>query len=409
MSDHDPWEARMGHELERRASGLAPTDLTLDQVKGRAGSIRRRRRLAVATGVLATVAVLVPAGLVAQQGLGGPDAGPAPAASPSSTPTAVPTRATDGPTEDGVGFDRLRGTTWVRADGSTVELATTYRGGTVLGDTLIGLRSDDDTGQQTLDVVTPDGEVTESIPIASGFAVDDDRRVIAYVEPDGDLMTLWDPAAGDEGRVALETDLVSAEGLSAYPVAVLGGPSCYETPRGDGCAVVFNAGDGTSPPRSASSHGITDEIVFDDPPPVAVTDHVGELVSVQVSSQDAGSCNGIYEVATASYRWETCDRYLLDLSPSGGTVAATHAYLDGYGIAYVALVDTASQEELARLDPEEGVVIDQQWLDDDTLLATVTDGRESSIWAVRTDGSVERVTEPVAMRDETTPDEVLLR
>ncbi|GEP36614.1 hypothetical protein NPS01_02770 [Nocardioides psychrotolerans] len=397
MSDHE-WESRVSRELGQRAQGLDETPFSLDQVKGRAGSIRRTRRLAVAGAVLASAAVVVPIAVVSGQGLGDTDSAPGPATSPTTSPTtssATPTRATDGvtpapaPTADAIGVDYLDGSTWVRPDGTAVPLDIAYRGGAVLGETLLGVRDNTDTNRHFIDVVSPDGAVGESIEITSGLAVSDDRSVVAFVEPNGDLMTMWDPAAGEGGRVAIASGLTVGT-FTVDPIAVVGGPTCGPE---DECRVFYNAGDGVSPPRVASSDGTDVLVVPGDVPAVAVSDASDAgLVTVQQTSQDQGSCNGLYDITSAAYLWTTCDRFLLDLNPAGSVVATTHAYLDGPGNGYVALVDAASQEEVARFDPSDGVVVTQTWLDDETLLALVLDGRGSSIWRFGTDGSSERVT-----------------
>ncbi|WP_341923714.1 hypothetical protein [Nocardioides psychrotolerans] len=393
MSDHD-WESRMSEELDQRARRLDDAPFSLDQVKGRAGSIRRTRRLAVAGAVLASAAVVVPIAVVSGQGLGDTDSTPGPATS-STSPSAPPTRATDGvtpapvPTADAIGIDYLDGTTWVHPDGTTVTLDTAYRGGAVLGGSLLGVRNDDDTGRHFIDVVSPAGEVGESIEITSGIAVNDDRTVVAFVEPDGDLMTMWDPTAGADGRAAIASGL-SVGIIAVDPVAIVGGPTCGPE---DECRVLYNTGDGVSPPRVASSAGTDEPVVPGDVPGVAVSDASDAgLVTVQQASQDLGSCNGLYDVTSAAYLWDTCDRFLLDLNPSGSLVATTHAYLDGPGNAYVALLDTATEQEVARFDPAEGVVVTETWLDDETLLALVLDSRGSSIWRLGADGSSERLT-----------------
>ncbi|WP_309648768.1 hypothetical protein [Nocardioides sp.] len=410
MSDHD-WESLMREELDQRARRLDDAPFALDQVKGRAGSIRRTRRLAVAGAVLASAAVVVPIAVISGQGLGDTDSAPGPATS-STSPSAPPTRATDGvtpapvPTADAIGLDYLDGRTWVHPDGTTVDLGTAYRGGAVLDETLLGVRDDADTGRHFIDVVSPSGEVSESIEITSGLAVSDDRSVVAFVEPDGDLMTMWDPAAGEDGRTAIASGLPVGV-FTVDPVAIVGGPTCGPE---DECRVLYNAGDGVSPPRVASSDGTDELVVRGDTPGVAVSDASGSgLVTVQQASQDLGSCNGLYDVTSAAYLWDTCDRFLLDLNPAGSVVATTHAYLDGPGNAYVALVDTATEEEVARFDPADGVVVTQTWLDDETLLALVLDRRGSSIWRIGTDGGSERVTPRSSQGgDDTSPTHVLL-
>lgn len=406
MSNHD-WESQMSEELDHRVRDLDQAPFSLEQIKGRAGSIRRTRRVA-AGALLAGAAVLVPVAVVAGQGLGSTDSAPGPATSPTRATDGATTAASSMPLAGAIGVDYLDGRTWVRPEGAAIELAATYRGGTVLGETLLGVRNDDDTGRHYLDVVATDGTVSESIEFLSGLAVNDERTTVSYVDPEGDLMTLWDPTAGAEGRVAIARNLPVGD-VAVDPVAVVGGPSCYEAPRGEGCQVFYNLGDGETPPRSASSHGIDDEVVFAGDPPVAISDATDTgLVAVQLTSQTDGSCNGLYDVSSVSYLWETCERFLLDLNPAGTVVATTHAYLDGLGNGYIALVDTATEQEIARLEPPEGTVITQTWADDETLLATVFDGRESSIWRLGVDGSTDQVSGPSTQGSDTSPGHVLL-
>ena len=85
MNDHtDPWETEMSREFDQRVRDLHEAPLTLDQVKGKAGRIRRTRRLAVAGGALAAAAVIVPIVVFAGGNLTD-DSGPEPAPKPSPT------------------------------------------------------------------------------------------------------------------------------------------------------------------------------------------------------------------------------------------------------------------------------------------------------------------------------------
>ena len=83
MNDHtDPWETEMSREFDQRVRDLHEAPLTLDQVKGKAGRIRRTRRVAVAGGVLAAAAVIVPIVVFAGGNLTN-DSGPEPAPKPT--------------------------------------------------------------------------------------------------------------------------------------------------------------------------------------------------------------------------------------------------------------------------------------------------------------------------------------
>lgn len=412
-NQENDWESEMSREFDHRVRDLNEAPFSLDHVKGKAMTIQRNRRLVVAGGILAAAAVIVPVAVFAGQGLGGTDSTPkVPVASSSNSPNPAPTTATDPirpdpsdpPVATGITVDYLEGKTWVRPDGSTVELDSAYSGGTMLGTTLLGVRNDNGTGTYYLDVIDPTGEVSESIEFVSGLAVNDEHTTVSYLEPDGDLMTLWDPTTGDKGRVAIATGLSP----DVSPVAILGGPSCYEVE--DSCTVFFNYGDAKTPPQSASSHGITDEFVFTDPPPIKVTDAAPDgLRTIQKSYSDDGSCNGIYDASSSAYVFETCKNYLLGLNPSGSHVVATSAYFDGIGLGYLAIFDTAGTEVVRIAPGTQGFVNGSfMWEDDDSLLATVYQSGKWSIWRLGVDGSKEQIVGPSSEGDDTMPAYTLL-
>ena len=379
MSKNDEfWESEMSRELDQRVRDLHEAPFSLDHVKGKAMTIQRNRRLAVAGGMLAAAAVIVPVAVISAQGTDRTDRD-----LPPATSSPAPTEAVE-PPSSALDVDYLEGKTWVRPDGTTIDLGVRYDSGTMLGDDLLAVRTDENNGWRTIDVIDQAGEVTESIGLQSELVVNADHTVAAYVEPSGDLVTLWDPSAGAEGRVALATGL----GPDVTATAVVGGPSCYEAPKGDGCTVYYNHGDGETPPQAADSHGITDQFVTG---PVIGVEDVTEtgVALVQKSYSDEGSCNGIYDLAKGAYAWETCDYFLLDANRTGTHVAATHPYLDGIGNGWVAILDSAGNE-LVRVDPVEGYTGRQVWEDDDSLLVNVYDQGEWQVWRLGTDGSKEQ-------------------
>ena len=96
MSDLDD---QLNRTLREHADGVQGAPLAFDDVRGRATSIRRRRRLASGLGVAAAIAVIVPTAMFATQGN---DSSPQPAtALPTVTdtntpsPTSTPTMGSD--------------------------------------------------------------------------------------------------------------------------------------------------------------------------------------------------------------------------------------------------------------------------------------------------------------------------
>ncbi len=386
------WESEMSREFDSRVRDLNEAPLSLDTVKGRAVTIKRKRRLAAAGGMLAAAAVIVPVAVFSAQAFDSPDREVPPA-------TSTPTEATDVPAS-GIALDHLRGATWVRPDGTEIRLDETYDRGTVLESTLVGFRSDEVTGTGHMDFVDEGGEViaSEEVPQGAQVVSNDERTAIAFVDLDGDLVTLWDPTAGEEGRLTVATGV----GPNASPAALVGGPSCAD----DGCRVLVDDGSGAGATRSYGTGDYPDGSVFGEPAPLGVNDATSSgLMTVTTSVEDAGSCSGLYDESTGAYRWETCDHTLMDLNPVGSHLVVSDAYLDGFGMAYVGIMDAQTEEVVARLDPPDGAVRDVVWESDDSVLASVYDygTRSDSIWRVTTDGSAERVLGPVRTQDESAP------
>ena len=85
MSDLDD---QLNRTLREHADGVQGAPLAFDDVRGRATSIRRRRRLASGLGVAAAIAVIVPTAMFATNGN---DSSPQPAtALPTVTDTNTP-------------------------------------------------------------------------------------------------------------------------------------------------------------------------------------------------------------------------------------------------------------------------------------------------------------------------------
>ncbi|WP_134738225.1 hypothetical protein [Nocardioides sp. 503] len=375
---NEHWESEMSRGLDERARGLDDTPFSLDRVKGRARRIRRTRRLATAGAVLAVAAVLVPVGLLAGQGLGSGD-GEVPPASRSSEPTVVPTRGADAG-DEGLGGDYVEGRTWVRADGTKVRLPAAYDAGLRLEDLLVGVRNDDDTGIDTLDLVDADGTVTTTLRgVVAGPVVNDEHTAIAYVTTAGEVVV----HTADRGRtVAREL------GPNLLPSALVG--ACDEDDAG--CRVYLSHGDGAAPPQVVGADGSVRDVVEGGSAPLGLRDANADTIAGLASSEGGTGCFALYDAGSGTTTYETCTYDLLDLAPSGEQVAVTHADGDGDGHGWVAILDE-DQQEVARLEPEDGVVRDQVWAGDGALLVTAyeRDLRAWGIWRLTPGAEPERV------------------
>ena len=383
MNNHtDPWETEMSRTFDQRVRDLHEAPLTLDHVKGRAMKIRRTRRVAAAGGILAAAAVIIPVAVFAGQGLTDNNSGPGPAdrtPNPTVTDPGAP------------GFGYLEGSTLHLADGSTVKLQESYYGATLLGDAVLAVRNDDDTGLDYLDVIDESGTATETVEIQSGPVTNDDGTAAAYLEPDGTLAT-----RGEGYEAAVSTDL----GPNSFLAAVTGCGAGADT-----CRVYVNDGAGGAPTVVDAKGGA--EVAVPGAIKVNGADGAG-LVTVQNDSTDTGSCGGVYDENAGDYVWETCESYLYDFSPGSKYVDATHAYLDGVGNGYAAILDAATGDEVARLQQPESFVRQTAWQDAEHLLATVYGPEGWSIYRLGVDGDVERLVGPNPKGDDVTPAYTLL-
>ena len=220
----------------------------------------------------------------------------------------------------------------------------------------------------SLDIVDDTGEVVETHETASGIAATDDGSTIAYVDPDGVLWT-----QSDNGRISIH------DGLSpnAYPTVVLCGEEDLD------CAVWVNSGDGTTPPENISSHFRLTEV----PDALSVGDATeSRLVAVMNESHDEGSCGGVYDISSSSYVWEGCESYLYDFSPDDAHLTGTHAYLDGPGPGYITILDAATGEEVARLDPKAGYIGEAVWQDTGHVIVSVFEPEGWNVYRLGVDG-----------------------
>ena len=373
----DPWESEMSREFDKRVRDLHEAPLTFDNVKDKAMTIRRNRRIAVAGGILAAAAVVVPVAILAGNGLGDSNDTIDPVVSPSptrATDTNDPTPPTEAPIS-GVGVGYLEGSAWHRADGSTVELDSRYDGGTEVDDRLLATRNVN--GKLTIDEIEADGSVSRSLPALSYPVANADHTTAAFIDADGVLVTLF----GDQD-VLLQTGLVDGDSVAT----LIGGPDCAEV--ADGCTAYINHGNGDAP-ELLDSHGIRDVVT---PDAIAVSDVAPDRrVAAQTSFADAGSCS---EVTDAQGRqvFETCDAYLYRFSPDGGAyLSGTHPYLDGIGNGYATILDATNGEELARFTPKEGFVREQVWEDSEHLLVNTFEQGEWRVYRLGVDGSSEQV------------------
>jgi hypothetical protein len=382
----EPWESEMTSEFDRRVRDLHVAPLTLDHVKGQAVTIRRKRRAAVAGGVLAAAAVIVPAAVVAADSTGGRD---------TEVPLATSTPSTAPPVATGPSY--VEGTSYHRADGSVYELpAATYRQAVTLGERVVAYRWDEQALTGVVDVVA-DGAVVDTYLAPMDFVADEDSEVVAFMTSSGKVQTLWDGG-----------ERVLADGYSGWSVrAVSGGPDCLDPEAGGAGCRVFLKDDGPEGGTIAVDSSGLEEPPVTDAEVIYDADRAGRLTVVN-EIRDDGSCGGVYDEAAGAYRFEQCDYTLTDFSPDGSLVLAPPAYRDGPGDGFVAVLDAATGEEVARLEPADGFIGTFTWLDDRTFAAEVFDYGDQA-WTIQTltvgdgDGTPVTAVGPVPGEDVASP------
>lgn len=371
MSDHDPWESAMSRDFDTRVRDLHEAPLGLADVQDRARSLRRRRRATVAGAALATVAIVLPTALLA--GLPGTEdrSGPGPAEAPTTpgeTASVEPTYLAEG--------------IWHRADGSEVPLPEEdYYDAVVWEDQLVALRSLDDQGRTSADIIDAQGSVTDSFETEGGVAVNEAGTTLAWLDTDRRIMTRWE---GGEAAI-------SDPGVPGRVVAVTGGPDCHEA--ADGCRVFTDT-------KAYDSHGMADTRV---PGQVKVNDARDDQITATDEVSDDGSCGGVYDDAARRFRVHGCEHTYDEIAPGGGYVVGLPSYLDGIGPGRAAILDADDGTELARYD--DTMVMRTAWVDESRLLITAYDYDESR-WHLLTlaaDGTVTEVVDPVAGEDLASP------
>lgn len=352
----DPWESEMSREFDKRVRDLHEAPLTLEHVRGKAMTIRRNRRIAVASGIVAAAAVIVPVAVFAGDGLSRTDD-----RQDFTSESPSPTEAVDPGTLE-VAY--LEGRTWHRDDGTTVRLGARYDGGTRLDDDLLAVRNDE--GRLIVDVIDADGDVTESFPVLSYPVADAGRTSVAYVDTDGALVT-----RSDDGSAVLATGFVDGDS-----VAAVADDRVYVT-HGD-----------TRPPEVVDADGTTGVVV---PEVYKLNDVAADgRVAAQATSTDTGSCSGVYDGSGAELV-ETCDYTFDDFSPDGTHLSGADAYRDGVGQGYVVILDADTTREVARWEATGGMATSWVWEDAEHLLINAYEQGESRVYRLGVDGQVERV------------------
>ncbi|GAB2886534.1 hypothetical protein [Nocardioides pacificus] len=376
----------LGDDLHRQVAGMHEAPLTLGDVRGRAGRIRRNRRIAAGAGALAALAVVAPTVLL----LGGN--GTQSKEIDPVTPTEVVEREP------------------VRT--------------TLTSETLEGLERGED---PAIEYFTPEGVV---LPGEGLVELDQSYQAMVWSEADGQWWAL-SPSRDEvrylsedfspQGGSATNQDLVTSDDRStaAWTATEAGGQTLYLrslTEAGQGSArgfpvsplvqalgvlgddrVVYARGEGEDVDFAIAGPGESDT-TLDGVVAVQATASAEDLVAVQtaVPGEDGeGACFGVIDVAAdpGVPAWDQCTYKLRSFSPDGRYVLADSVYSEGLGSRELYVLDARSGELVASYEqPRNGqlTLVQAAWEPEGTVLATVIDGDQHRLVRLGTDGLVEQ-------------------
>lgn len=387
MSSNDP----LRDALRTRADQLGDTSpLTLDDIKGRARGIRRRRAAVTGLAAAAVVAVAVPMGLAVTDGVGTDPEDP-PVAGPSVTPSAeLYPGVKDGVLTTDVDAESYAPTIpylydgeVTLADGQSVPVEGEWDQLVLLGDEAVVVA---DAGRQELQLIGLDGTVTATYPSNGQLAGSADGSLVLYATPEGRLGVLTE--SGDQ------QDLPAVPQVQTpVPVAISGSDSCDPEVNGGCVAYVIDVGEQPASYSLTSKGIITPLRDYRTLRDVSADGWVSGIVSVD--DLEASSCSAVRADAFDGRPvWSTCDHTVDTFSPDSSLVLGRPEYLDGPGDGTLALLDATDGSVLAEWTNDEetqAFVGTTAWDDDGTLLATVFQQGSWSLMRFGPDGGLSKV------------------
>lgn len=394
MTPTDPQAERLRDALHQRVDTMHDAPISLEAVRGRAGRIQRRRRVAAGAGVAAVVAVVAPVGVVAQGQLVADEAPVTPTERVTEVPappaagedTAFTTSALpEGPATDRPWIDVRReavvlGDRVVDSPVAMPQDAVRYGGGLLV----TGIEG----GRAQLWIVPDDGEPagTVDVPEAPVLTAAPTRDEVAYVESVGSrgqqlVLTTSTEVLGDGDTV--EWDLPEVGGFT--PVGI--GP--------DG--VVLNAlyPDGRTEVLLADRATLDVEPVEGLVKATGVAERTGEVTGVVEGERP---CSAVVVPETDRTAIPSCELAYRSISPDGRWVTATTIEVDGLGDPSLLVLDSrtgALQAGWSSRSNPPVTWVSSTWEDGDTVVANVVEGTRQAIVRFELDGTAALASEPV--------------
>ena len=378
----------LSQTLRRRADTMGSAPLAFDDVRGKAVSIRRRRRIASGLGVAAAIAVIVPTAMFATKGT--TSDGPLPVTQPTlvtdsadPTPTSTPVMGKphaldvrDLPTGAPPQID-------YRDDAAKDDIRAYVSVGTdavVMSGEKVTITGDDGTTHGPYD--------------ASSLARTADGSAAAWVGLDGTVM-LWRPGADEP--VALGDSGLQGALIQALTGDCTEGGTCEawvsggQGPEATATSVRVDQDGGVSPADPSGTVSLVKDVTAS-----------GQLVGVS-ERRDYESCSSLVSLAAPdASTWKTCKNTLDTFSPSGAYVAASDSFHSGDLNGAIAIYDTATGKATAsRVALAGGSAFYAYfvWEDDSHVLFSAYQDEKWSIVRMGVDGAMEYAVPPAALGD----------
>jgi hypothetical protein len=385
MNDLDD---QLNRTLRQHADGVQGAPLAFDDVRGRATSIRRRRRLASGLGVAAAIAVIVPTAMFATQGN---DSSSQPAtALPTVTdtntpsPTSTPTMGSDPHALDVSDLPTGAPPAVAIREGNDVSAVATTQEAEVRHGT-DGV------------VVEVGGRTFGPYPSSHGLAVNAAGTAVAWSTDEGDVM-VWADGGGEPFTLA-------GFGQADVRVVAITGAQCQQGEASDCEYFVSRYDMETGQPESVRISGDGGLGNVDpDRSILAVRDATdsGRVLGItEFDDMRPGTCSVVLDPAQSGSTplLATCDYTLDEFSPDGSYVLASDTYGDGIGPGTIAIFETDG-ERLSyrnnRFSQDLTFYNSAVWEDETHVLFTLFQDGKWSIVRMDVDGAMEFAVAPQA-------------
>lgn len=379
-TDHDELERMLGRDLHQQVDDIRTVPFGFNEVKGRARRIRRNRRLAAGVGVAAALAVIIPVGLTAGVPQSRDEIQPAPSPSVPAKVSRTTLTLSDLPRGEAPGIEYFTPDGVVLPGDGTKALLENYQAlapGTGGGWIALGAARDE------VIYLSKDFEPQGGTKSGSGFVTTPERDFVAWTVSAAGTQTIFvrSTAQPDE---TMSWEL--PERPAVDPVGILGPDSVVYESR---------TAQGETRAGLANPDGTTTDLPYVS---AVAADPVNGLIAVQTEVRDAGGCFGVVEAATLTTAWETCDYKLGSFSPDGRFVMATAANSDGLGPTVLDVLDARTGDlvaEFASAGRKLITLIRPAWESADTVVATASEGKVTTMVRMGVDGTLEEVVDPV--------------